>query len=267
MGQYFTKQTDIAIGEFLQSSEPAVKNQIFETRIKPAFTKLIDSLVGVYKFYTIPGVDVDTMKRDCLTNLYEMIPKFDPNRGTKGFSYFNVVARNWFIQLSRAGRKVKLESELARGLDGVAAASHEAQHIQSFEDDVVDREKWISFFDAMGAWRDQIVKKTERQVIEAVIFLFQNPHLITMYSKKALFVYIREITGLSGKQVAVQLKRLKGLYAEWRRRELDGDDGDDDGGREEREETRSTAQQRAVRAGLEEHRGRSSSSRADAAGS
>ena len=99
MPQYFTKETDEYIKRFLKSDDVEEKHVIFNEGIRPAFEKLIENLIYVYKFFNLD--DVEILKKDCLANLYQMLPKFDPDKGSKGFSYFNVVAKNWFIQKTR----------------------------------------------------------------------------------------------------------------------------------------------------------------------
>ncbi len=103
MPQYFTKETDEYIKKFLLTDINEEKHALFKEGIQPAFEKLIENLIYVYKFFVID--DVDTLKQDCLANLYEILPKYDPNKGSKGFSYFNVVAKNWFIQKARERSK------------------------------------------------------------------------------------------------------------------------------------------------------------------
>lgn len=214
MAQYFTKDTDRAIERFLSTKEPKERHEIFQNEIKPAFEKLIENLIFVYGFYNLD--DVETLKRECLSNLYEMIPKFDPTKGTKGFSYFNVVAKNWFIQKTREkNKKNKLESELHVDLDHESVSSDPNFVVQPYEEQVEERERWIMFYEAMDTWRDRLTKKAEKQVLEAVIFIMRNPDLVPIYNKKAVYLYLRELTSLNTKQVVVNLKKIKALYNEW----------------------------------------------------
>lgn len=214
MAQYFTKETDKSLGEFLSTNEPKERHEIFEKSIRPAFEKLIENLIFVYSFYNLD--DVDTLKRECLSNLYEMIPKFDPMKGTKGFSYFNVVAKNWFIQKTRErNKKNRLESELHVDLDHESLKGDPNFIVSPYEEQVEDREKWLMFFEAMENWHGHLAKKSERQVLEAVIFIMKNPDLVPIYNKKAVYLYLRELTNLNTKQVVVNLKKIKALYNEW----------------------------------------------------
>ena len=222
MAQYFTKETDKYLQKFLEATTPEEKHAIFTDHIRPAFEKLIENLIYVYRFYNID--DMETLKKDCLANLYEIIPKFkvapDPKeKGSRGFSYFNVIAKNWFIQKTRErNKRNRLESDLHYDLDHEAVKSDPNFSMTPHEDEVEEREFWVKFYEEMEGWRDKLTKKTERQVLEAVIFLMKNPDLVSIYNKKAVYLYLRELTGLNTKQVVVNLKKIKGLFLKWKDR-------------------------------------------------
>ena len=214
MSDYFTKDTDIALEKFIGSQNQKEKHDIFEKSIRPAFEKLIENLIFVYGFYNLD--DVDTLQRECLSNLYEMIPKFDPTKGTKGFSYFNVVTKNWFIQKTRErNKKNKTESELHIDLDHESVKNDPNIFVSPYEALIEEKEQWLKFYSAMESWHGKLAKKQERQVLDAIIFLMKNPDLVQIYNKKAIYLYLRELTNLSTKQVVVNLKKIKALYNEW----------------------------------------------------
>ncbi len=220
MAQYFTKDTDLAIARFNESSESAEKNIIFQNAIRPAFQKLIENQIFIYGFYSVG--DVDTLKDECLANLYEMIPKFKIERGTKGFSYFNVVCKNWFIHKSREkSKKNRIEEsfdgEPSKGSDGWPNIHGDQSNLStsSYEDVLQEKERLVKFYEEMESWRDCLERKTEVQVLEAVIFIMKHPDLVSIYNKKAVFLYIRDLTGLNTKQVVSNLKKIKSLYNDW----------------------------------------------------
>jgi hypothetical protein len=215
MAQYFTKETDVYLKKFIDSIVIEEKHEIFDIQIRPAFEKLVENLIYVYGFYTID--DVETLKKDCLANLYEMIPKFNPDKGSKGFSYFNVIAKNWFIQKTREkNKRNRLESDLYYDLDHEAVRSDPSFSMSPHEDVVEAREFWVAFYKELESWRKKLSKKTETQVLEAVIFLMRNSELVSIYNKKAVYLYLREMTGLNTKQVVVNLKKIKGLFNVWK---------------------------------------------------
>ena len=214
MADYFTSDTDKYIKLFIFSQVSEEKHRLFNEGIRPAFQKLIENLIYVYGFFNID--DVETLKRDCLANLYEQLPRFNCDQGTKGFSYFNVVAKNWFIQKIRERkRKMQLEVDLHYDLDHEVVRKDPNFSVQPYEDSILDRERWQHLGVGMHAWKARLRKKAEQQVLEAIIFLMENSELVTIYNRKAVYLYLRELTGLSTKQVVTSLKRIKDLYTEW----------------------------------------------------
>ena len=92
---YFSDDTQESIKNFLEEQDTEKRRKIYQNEIFPAFDSLIQNLIFVYKFKS-SGV-VETLKSDCLSFLFEVLHKFDPSKGSKAFSYFNVVAKNWLI--------------------------------------------------------------------------------------------------------------------------------------------------------------------------
>lgn len=224
MANYFTRDTDRAIERFQDATTDPEKHEIFDKEIRPAFEKLIENLIYVYGFYSLG--DPPTLQRECLTDLYSTLPKFDaskssnPNKTTSAsFSYFNMVAKNWFIARARENnKKNKNESELFYDLDHEAVKNDPGFMISPHETQVEDRERWLEFYKAMDGWRGKLKKKNERQVLEAIIFIMKNAEMVTIYNKKAVYLYLRELTGLNTKQIVVNLKKIRALYNEWHER-------------------------------------------------
>jgi hypothetical protein len=211
MADYFGADADDAIARYNTSTDTPERNRIFDEEIRPVFEKLISSLMAVYKYHRLG--EPETMQRECLVHLYEMLPKFDSNRGTKGFSYFNVVAKNWFYNKSKEKkRREKVESDLHCDLDSEHVRSNPAVTSSTIEDDVEEKEFWVTFSSKLEQWKDQVVKEQDRKVLEAIIFLFRNSAIVTIYNKKAVYIYLRDLTGLTMKQTVNSLKRLRTLY-------------------------------------------------------
>lgn len=221
MAAYFTKATDASIEAFQVAPTDVEKHRIFNDEIRPAFEKLIENIIYVYRFYTLG--DPETLQRECLTDLYNALPKFDasksanPNKLTStSFSYFNMVAKNWFIARSRENsRRNKNESDLFYDLDHENVKTDPNFMVSPHEAMVEEKERWIKFYEAMEGWRGKLKKKNEKQVLEAIIFIMKNSEMVSIYNKKAVYLYLRELTGLNTKQIVVNLKRIRSLYDEW----------------------------------------------------
>jgi len=224
MPLYFGPEVDAKIAEYINEPDVPTKNKIFESGIRPALTKLIDSQLYMYGFYKIDD-DPESLRNECLSNLYEILPKFDPNKGKKAFSYFNVVVKNWFIwKIRDRNKRLKQHADNVLGLDHEVVKSNPSLILASYEDNLIEKEFLLSLHRDMDKWRTLLKKKQEQQVLDAIVFLLQNPHLVSIYNKKAVFLYIKEMTGLSAKQVNHNMGRLKSLYATFRERFHSGEE-------------------------------------------
>ena len=56
------------------------------------------------------------------------------------------------------------------------------------------------------------MKPNEEKVYKAIQILLENPDDIEIFNKKAIYLYLREITGLNTKQVVNNLNKLRAKY-------------------------------------------------------
>lgn len=228
MAEYFGPSADESITRYNISTDVPERNRIFTKEICPVFQKLIESIIFTYRFHGID--DLQTMKDECLAHLYEMLPKFDSTRGTKGFSYFNVVAKNWFMHKFKERKRREInESDLPGwglsqdGSDGGSPSRLDQKlptHMlvaQPYQDEIIDREFWIEFYRDIDTWKGQLAKPIDRKVADSMAFLFKNPNIAPIYSKKAVLIYIRDITGLNNKQITASMKRIRLLYLKFKK--------------------------------------------------
>ena len=72
-----------------------------------------------------------------------------------------------------------------------------------------EKEFWLSLHGEISAWSTENLKTNERKVLEAIKILFENSEDIEIFNKKAIYLYLREITGLNTKQVVNNLNKLR----------------------------------------------------------
>jgi hypothetical protein len=156
--------------------------------------------------------------------LFETLPKWDRTKGFKAFSYFNLVAKHWYIQRYKNNKK-KTKSDIY--FDKTIIDKIEKEDIitkdTSFESKIIDAEFYELLKEEVRKWRFKFEKKQEKLVIESVILLLSNPDLISIYNKKAIYLYLREITGLNTKQIVTNLSKFKKKYDQFRVKYNSGD--------------------------------------------
>ena len=151
-----------------------------------------------------------------------ILDKFNPDKGSKAFSYFSVITKNWFIH------KVKKQQKRnRREVDfGNLSKRYEEQYLSTTESYLSEREEeefWISFYTELKSWDVTGMKENDVKVYEAIKILFDSKEDIEIFNKKAIYLYLREITGLNTKQVVNNLNRMKVRYRMFREKWDEGD--------------------------------------------
>ena len=103
---YFGKEAHNAIIRYQQTNVREERHKIYENEIKHSFHKLAENLIFIHGFARDPG-SFQILKNDCVSFLYETLEKFDPERGSKAFSYFNVCAKHFLIIQTNKRNKLR----------------------------------------------------------------------------------------------------------------------------------------------------------------
>ena len=214
---YFSQKTHDAIRDYQQTDLLKNKHEIYVTSILPAFNKLAENLIFIHKFAKTPA-SFEIMKNDCVTFLYETIHKFDPDRGTKAFSYFNVVAKNWLIIQSK--KRTKLSRKLI-SIDAIEEATgseisfHESFRVDpSQEKNIIRKESKEDLNTIFSQIKLQLKTEKEHACMDAIISLFDRVDELELLNKRAVFVYLRDISNLSPKQLSVTMSKIRKHYRE-----------------------------------------------------
>ena len=64
----------------------------------------------------------------------------------------------------------------------------------------------------INSWEDEKLKENEEKVLNAIKILFDSANDIEIFNKKAIYLYLREITGLNTKQVVSNLNKMRIKY-------------------------------------------------------
>ena len=141
-----------------------------------------------------------------------ILDKYDPSKGSKAFSYFSVITKNWFIhKVKRQQKRNKREVDYEN-----ISKSYEEEFLSTNESYVTEREDyefWKQFYDELTSWDQNTMKENDLKVYEAIKILFESKDDIEIFNKKAIYLYLREITGLNTKQIVNSLKKFRKKYS------------------------------------------------------
>jgi len=66
------------------------------------------------------------------------------------------------------------------------------------------------------SWDSKQMSENEKKVYDAVKILLNSIEDIEIFNKKAVYLYLRELTGLSTKQIVSQLNKMRKKYRVFR---------------------------------------------------
>jgi UDP-glucose 6-dehydrogenase len=206
---YFTQDHEDAIIQYAKTTCSRERTELYIKWIRPAFDQMVDKIVFTYKFTNLPNCD--SLRDECKIWLMTILDKYDPSKGSKAFSYFSVITKNWFIhKVKRQQKRNKREIDY----DNISK-SHEEEFLSTNESYVTIREEnefWKLFYEEIKSWDASTMKENDLKVYKAIVILFESKEDIEIFNKKAIYLYLREITGLNTKQIVNSLKKFRKKY-------------------------------------------------------
>jgi hypothetical protein len=206
---YFTQETEDAINEYNRCEDPIERNIIYTKRIHPAFYKLSEIMIHRFKFYNF-DISHEDVKHEVVAFLHEKIGKFDGDSGFKAFSYFSIVAKNYLIAENNKNYYLYKKRHTLESIDSERNIVNE-----QIRNDFVDEQK--DFIDIFVGIMDEFLplifsKNRDLQVADSVLYLFKTRENIENYNKKALYILIRERTGIKTQYITNVITKFKLIY-------------------------------------------------------
>jgi uncharacterized protein YerC len=203
---YFTQETEDAIIEFLSTEDQLERNKIYNAKIKYAFYKLSENIIHTFKFYYTDINTIEELKHEVVTFLLEKLHLYTQGKG-KAYSYFGTIAKRYLIIYNNNNYK-KLQKH---------AEMDEIEEDKSYLDKTLkEAEEDIgldTFIDMYVKYIDKYLyklfpKTQDAKTADAIMELFRRRETLEIFNKKALYIYIREITDASTPQITKVTKKL-----------------------------------------------------------
>ena len=209
---YFTKETEEYIVKYNTSTDVEYRNKIFTAHIYIPFYKLAENIIHTFKFYYTDVEQIEDLKHEIVSVLLEVkISKFDPTNGAKAYSYFGTIVKRWLINYTNKNYK-KLKQ--VGSFDDMEESYYPGEgRKEGYE---------ILLSNFIDTWVDEMYKdidmnfpkETERRIADAVLTIFKTRHDIDIFKKKALYIYIREMTDCDTPHLTKVISALKVMFYE-----------------------------------------------------
>jgi len=203
---YFSKKTEDAIIEYNSEDDQHKRNEIYETKIKFSFDKLVENIFNTFKFTYFDNSPLEIQK-ETVSHLVTNIHKFQAGKG-KAFSYFSIVAKNYLIfhnnnNYKRFNQHVDISETPSES--SVCLQTEDAHHKD------IQTQEFMKLI--VNYWELNLSKIFNKQkdlnIAYAVIELFRNCERIENFNKKTLYLYIRELSNCKTQQITKVINKMK----------------------------------------------------------
>ena len=208
--QYFTADTEEAIIEYLAEPSQAKRNRIYNERIWYGFHKLTENIIHTFKFYYTEVDTIADLQHEVTTFLLEKLHLYKQDKG-KAFSYFGTIAKRYLILYNNNNyKKLKQKAEVD-AVDNDQTITIDLLNNHSIEQPKDEATEFIEFlikyFDLHLF--THFSKSEDAKTADAIMELFRKRDNIELFNKKAIYIYIREMTDQSTPQITKVIKKMK----------------------------------------------------------
>ncbi len=202
---YFGTPVHDAIVEYNRSDDIQFRHKIYTEEIHPAFMKLAENIINTYKFSYFDYGFID-LQHEVVSNLVMNMHKFDETKGSKAFSYFSVVAKNYLILNNNANyKKLKTHDDINSLYD------------KGKTDDVIEYSVTNDIFNKTLEYFDKKLeflfpKENDRKIAESILYLCKNRDSIDNFNKKAIYIMIREMTDVKTSKITQVSNVFRKIY-------------------------------------------------------
>tara|TARA_E500000331_G_scaffold119387_1_gene116561 strand:- start:18 stop:734 length:717 start_codon:yes stop_codon:yes gene_type:complete len=202
---YFGTPVHNAIVEYNRSDDYTFRHKIYTEEIHAAFLKLAENIINTFKFSYFDYGFRD-LQEEVVSNLVINMHKFDETRGSKAFSYFSIVAKNYLILNNNANYK-KMKSH-----DDITVLNGEGT-IDSGINPSISKEIFEKTVEYLYERLDLLFPKPkDKHVAESILYLCKNKDQIDNFNKKALYIMIREMTDVQTSKITQISNVFRRIY-------------------------------------------------------
>jgi hypothetical protein len=216
---YFGPIQEEAVVKFLSTEDYEERNKIYNTYLKAPLNKMIESIIRRYKLYR-KEYTYEDIHSDTLSFLATKMEKFEPSKNKKAYSYFGTICKNYLLgQLLKSDKKTKSDVSYEDMYKTVEQMDDYIYNIEDSDKTPLDdfiKEISTNIKEELNAIK---ITENEKRVGESLIVVLDNWETIfeqiesgNKYNKNLILSYIREISGLTTKDIRVSMRRFKKIY-------------------------------------------------------
>jgi hypothetical protein len=214
---YFGEDQEKAVVDYLESSDDAEKNKIFNEYLREPLIIMVESIIRRYKLYR-KDLEFEEIHNDTMSFLITKIHKFDHTKNHKAYSYFGTICKNY---LMGAIQKDTKEQNRQVSYDDISSDIEDRTDLSYVIDEyIIDyRDVIIKLTISLEEFmEEEDLTDNEQKLGYALLEIFNNFDRIfqvgdgNKFNKNLILLSLREMTSLSTKEIRISLKKFKKMY-------------------------------------------------------
>jgi hypothetical protein len=214
---YFGEDQEKAVVNYLESTDEAEKNKIFNEYLREPLIIMVESIIRRYKLYR-KDLEFEEIHTDTMSFLITKINKFDHTKNHKAYSYFGTICKNYLMgaiqkDTKEQNRQVSYD-DISSDIEGRPDLSYVIdEYIVDYRDVIIKLSIDLELF-----IENEDLTENEQKLGYALLEIFNNFDKIfqvgdgNKFNKNLILLSLREMTSLSTKEIRISLKRFKKLY-------------------------------------------------------
>jgi len=214
---YFGPKEEQAVKRYMESTDEREREEIFTKELQCPLTKMIESIIRKYKLYR-PDISFNRLLEDTFSFLITKVHNFDPNKGTKAYSYIGTICKNYLlaqlIRYSKEHNQNILYEDYLPNFENDPKYIYDPHYESVNYDELIKQvQQYIS-----DQLQTEDITANEQKVGDSLLYIFDNWELIFQYSinkkfnKNLILFLIRERSHLTTKEVRQSMKKYKKIY-------------------------------------------------------
>ena len=225
---YFVEKQEQAVRDFLNSTDQEERNKIFNEILRPAFTKMIESIMRRYKLF-VPDEEFDNTFNDIMSFLATKMDKFHPDKNKKAYSYYGTICKNQLIyKINQFKKKVERNEPFDETYDKIqndldfSTDSEEGTFTEDLITNTTAKIRNMIYNDD-----EYDLTPNEKKTGLVLCELLENWDSVladdgsNKLQKSQVLYYLRENTMLTTKEVRDNMKKFKFAYYELKKKMMD----------------------------------------------
>lgn len=214
---YFGEEQEKAVVNYLESTDEAEKNKIFNEYLREPLIIMVESIIRRYKLYR-KDLEFQEIHDDTMSFLLTKINKFDHTKNHKAYSYFGTICKNYLMgaiqkDTKEQNRQISYDDISSSIEDNVELSYTMDEYAIDYRDVIVkltiDLEEFIE---------NEDLTENEQKLGYALLEIFGNFDKIfqvgdgNKFNKNLILLSLREMTSLSTKEIRISIKKYRKLY-------------------------------------------------------